>query len=124
MGQQRFSIRARLKSFKYAFSGLMVLFIEEHNARIHLLATIVVVGAGFYYGISSFEWIAVLLCIALVLAMELLNSAIEALANFTTTELQPLIKKAKDLAAGAVLISSIIALIVGVIVFVPKLFDI
>ena len=122
MGKQTFSFIRRLSSFKHALNGLLILLREEHNARIHLAVAMVVIAAGLYFHISGLEWIVVLLCVGLVFAMELVNSAIEALSDYVTTEKHELIKKAKDLAAGAVLIASIIALIVGMIVFVPKVF--
>jgi diacylglycerol kinase len=124
MGKQTFSFIGRLSSFRHALNGFLILLREEHNARIHLVAAMVVIAAGFYFHISALEWIAVLLCVALVLALELVNSAIEALSDYATTDKHELIKKFKDLAAGAVLIASIIALVVGMIVFVPKVFAI
>lgn len=113
-------MRKRLQSFAYAFNGFLILIKEEANARIHLLATLVVVALGFYFDIAAMEWIALILCIALVFAMEFLNSAIENLADFVSPQKHALIKKAKDLAAGGVLIAAIAALVVGLVVFVPK----
>ncbi len=118
----KFSIVKRFKSFRFAGNGCIILIKEEHNARIHLLAAIVVVLAGFYFSISKTEWIAVLLCIGFVFTMELFNSAIEALADFVSNEHQPFIKKAKDLAAGAVLTASVVAFIVGLVIFLPRIF--
>lgn len=121
MKQQRFSLCKRLKSFNYAFNGLRILFKEEHNARIHLLAALLVIFLGFFYKISNLEWVSILLSIGLVFSMEMLNTAIENLADFVTPERNEKIKKVKDLAAAAVLISAVVALIVGLMVFVPKL---
>ncbi len=120
MKEKPFSFRKRLKSFQFAFNGLKVLFKEEHNARIHMVAAVGVVSAGLYFSISETEWMVVLLCIGFVFAMELANSAIEALADFVTSDNHLLIKKAKDLAAGAVLVASIIAFVIGLIIFLPK----
>ena len=94
----------------------------EPNAWIHLIATIVVVTAGFLLGITPGEWIAVLLCIGMVFAAETFNTAIEKLSNVVSPEWNDTIGKVKDLSAGAVLICAIIAAIVGLIVFIPYLF--
>lgn len=121
MKNEPFSIAQRLKSFVYAFNGLKILIKEEHNARIHLVATFLAVCLGFLLDISLSEWIAIIFAIGFVFAMEILNSAIENLADFVTTEKHEAIKKVKDLAASAVLISAICALIVGLIIFIPKI---
>lgn len=119
--ENKFSLIKRLKSFKYAFNGLKTLLLEEHNSRIHLLAAIVAIVAGFYFDISSAEWLFILVAIGAVFAVELINSAIENLADMVTKEQHPVIKKVKDLAAGGVLIVSIMAFVIGLIIFVPKL---
>ena len=116
----KFSIKDRLQSFQYAFNGLGILFLEEHNARIHLCAGIVAIGLGWLYSISATEWLIVILVIAIVFATELFNSAIESLCDHVTPDLHPQIKKIKDLSAAAVLITAVMALIVGVIIFAPK----
>jgi diacylglycerol kinase len=112
----------RIKSFKYAFKGIATLFKTEPNARIHLLATIVVVTAGFFFSISSIQWIAIVLCIGLVLAAEAFNTAIEFLTDLTSPDHHPLAGKAKDVAAAGVLLSAITAIIVGLFIFLPELF--
>ena len=117
----KFSIKKRLRSFVYAFNGLRILIREEHNSRIHLFITGCVAVAGWLLKISSIEWITILLCIGLVIALELVNSAIENLANYVSPEKRAIIKKTKDLSAGAVLIGAIIAAIVGVVIFLPKI---
>jgi diacylglycerol kinase len=117
-----FSIKELLRSFRYAFNGLKVLIAEEHNARIHMVITVVVIGVGLYFRLSAGEWTLVLLCMALVFSMELINSAIENLADFISPEQNEQIKRVKDLSAAAVLVSAIIAAIVGLIVFLPKFF--
>ncbi len=123
MKNNKFSILERLKSFKYAFSGLKILVKEEHNSWIHLTATVLVIILGFLFHITSSEWFAVIISIGLVLSMEALNSAVENLADFVTQAKQPLIKKAKDLAAAAVLCSAIAAFTIGLIIFLPKIID-
>ena len=117
----RFSWPARGRSFKYAFDGLKTLWTEEHNARIHLFAAIFAIAAGFYFSISTSEWIIMVLCIGLVFTVEAINSSIENLADHQTTAIDPRIKKAKDLAAAAVLMMAVVALIVGGIIFIPHL---
>ena len=116
-----FSIRERLKSFVYASNGIRILIRNEHNARIHLLATIVIITLGFLFSISVHEWIVIVLTIGIVISMEMINSAIEEICNFISPEKHESIKRIKDLAAGAVLVSAIIAFIIGVIIFVPKI---
>ena len=121
MKNGKFSLRERLKSFKYAFNGLQLLIREEPNAKIHFFITICVLIAGFVFRISAGEWIAVILCIGLVFTLESFNSAIENLADFVSPEKQETIKKVKDLAAGAVLVGAIASAIVGLVVFLPKI---
>ncbi|MBR4512019.1 MAG: diacylglycerol kinase family protein [Bacteroidales bacterium] len=117
----RFSIKRRLKSFRYAFSGLRVLVREEHNARIHLFATVCVIVMGVLLRISCTEWVAVALAIGLVFGMEAVNSAVENICDFVCPERDARIKKIKDLAAAAVLLSAIAALAVGLFIFIPKI---
>ena len=121
MNSAKFSIARRLKSFAFAFNGLKIIFKEEHNFRIHLLAIVVVVIAGAWVKLSAYEWVAITFAIGLVIAMEIINTAIEHIANFMTTEHNQHIKKIKDLAASAVLVSAITAVIIGIIVFIPKI---
>ena len=121
MKHKKFSIRKRLKSFKYAFNGLKILLIEEHNSWIHIFASLCVVIAGFVFKISIYEWIAVIFAIGLVMALEIFNSAIENIADFVSPEKQEKIKRIKDLSAAGVLIGAITALIIGLIIFIPKI---
>ncbi|GHT77060.1 diacylglycerol kinase [Bacteroidia bacterium] len=121
--QQKFSIRKRLKSFKYAFNGLRILFREEHNSRIHFVAALCVLIAGYFLNITATEWCIVIFAIGFVFAMEIINSAIENLADFVSTERHESIKRIKDLSAAGVLVSAIAALVVGIIVFLPKIID-
>ena len=118
---QPFSISKRLKSFTYAFNGLKILVKEEHNSWIHIAITICVVIAGFLLHISLTEWLAVILCMGLVFASELINSAIENLADFVSPQKNEIIKKVKDLSAAAVLIATFCSVIVGLVVFLPKI---
>ena len=120
MKEQRFSIKTRLKSFKYAFNGLKILWKEQHNARIHFLFVIGVVIAGFTFKISLTEWMLLVFAMGFVIVTEIINSSIENLADFIELKQNPHIKKIKDLAAGAVLISALVAVVIGLIIFVPK----
>jgi diacylglycerol kinase len=117
-----FSIRDRLKSFTYAFQGWKVLIENEHNARIHLVAAILAIIAGFALKISLMEWIVIALCIGLVFAAEAFNSALEYICNFVSPQYHELIKKIKDLSALAVLFIAAAAFISGLLIFVPKIF--
>lgn len=96
---------------------------EEHNSRIHLSATIVVVMAGFFFQLSALEWVAIVFAIGMVIALELVNSAIENIADFVSHGRNDQIKKIKDLSAAAVMVSAFAAVIIGLIVFVPKIVD-
>ncbi len=123
MKQENFSVKRRIQSFKYAFNGLRILLREEMNARIHLCIAICVIAAGFVFKISTGEWICVIFCIGFVFALELINTSIENMADYVSKDYHDLIKKTKDLAAGAVLVGSIAAAIVGLIIFVPKIIE-
>ncbi|MCB1158792.1 MAG: diacylglycerol kinase family protein [Leptospiraceae bacterium] len=120
MKQAKFSFRKRIESFKYAFNGLKILLKEEHNSRIHLFAATLAVFAGFIFKISTMEWIAIVFAIGFVFVLEIINSAIENVADFISPEKHDTIKKIKDLAAAAVLCAAISALIIGFLVFIPK----
>jgi len=121
MGQQRFSLAKRMKSFKYAFNGLKILLREEHNSRIHFFVAICVVIAGFVLKISSTEWIAIVFAIGLVISLEIINSTIENIADFISPEKHVQIKKIKDLAAASVLVCTMAAAVIGFLVFTPKI---
>ena len=116
-----FSLRARRKSFKYAFEGILSFFREEHNASIHLVATIIVVFLAVGLSVSTGEAIALIIVIGLVWVAEIFNTAIEGIANFISPEKDARIKKIKDLSAAAVFFTAVIALLVGCFVFIPKL---
>ena len=121
-GAKRFSIRSRLLSFKYAFQGLKWLFLAEHNARIHAVAAVFAIAVGVVLGLSGTEWLFILSAIALVFMAELFNAALEHLADEVSPDYSPLIGKCKDFAAAAALVVACYALVVGGIVFLPKLF--
>ena len=111
-----------LKSLSYAIQGISYLFRFERNAKIQSAIALMVIGLGFWLKISGNEWITILFGIGLVLAAEAFNTAIEHLCNLVEPNLNPKIKIIKDLSAGSVLIISIAASIIGIIIFLPKLF--
>lgn len=121
MKNNGFTFRKRIASFRYAFNGIRLLIQKEHNAWIHCFAAICVLIAGFFFGLSSTEWIAISIVIGAVFAAEAINSSIEALADLVSPDYNEAIKKTKDLAAGAVLILAIAATTVGLIIFIPKI---
>nr|WP_295932764.1 diacylglycerol kinase family protein [uncultured Dyadobacter sp.] len=110
-----------IRSFRYAGAGIYSLFRYENNARIHLMACIVVVIAGVFFQISGTEWCLIIIQIGLVWAAEAFNTAIEKLADLVSADYHPVIKVVKDTAAAGVLLLAVSAVIVGGIVFVPKL---
>ena len=110
-----------VRSFRYAGAGIYSLFRYENNARIHLMACIAVVIAGVFFQISSTEWCLIVIQIALVWAGEAFNTAIEKLADLVSAEYHPVIKVVKDTAAAGVLLLAISAVIVGSVIFIPKL---
>ena len=112
---------ARLHSFACAFRGLAGMFSSQLNARIHAVATVVVLGAGWWLCLSATEWALIVGVIALVWTAEAVNTAVEHVVDLVSPEEHPLAGKAKDVAAGAVLAASIGAAIVGAIVFGPKI---
>ena len=118
-----FEFTGRIRSFKYAFAGIWVMLKTQHNAWIHFFTTLGVIIAGFLLSLSSTEWCLIVLAIIAVWMSEALNTAFEFLADVTTPEYHPLVKKSKDVAAGSVLISAIGAIIIGIIVFGPKIFS-
>ena len=115
-----FSIQARLKSFVYAFEGIKAFLKYEPQALIHLIAANVVIIGGFYFKINTNEWIAVIFAIGIVVVSEMLNTAIEKLTDMVSPEINLKAKVVKDLAAGAVLVASMVAVVIGLLVFLPK----
>lgn len=111
------------RSFKFSIEGLEYAFKYEQNILVHLLATIVVVLLGFYVNLSFNEWIFIIILIGLVVATELVNTAIEAVVDLACTEVHPLAKIAKDTAAASVLVFALTAIFSGLFIFIPKLFE-
>ncbi|HQV54346.1 MAG: diacylglycerol kinase family protein [Chitinophagaceae bacterium] len=121
MNDEPFSIKARTKSFKYAFSGIRDFIIREHNARLHLAATVVVIVIAILLKVNYAEAILLTIVTGLVWICELINTAIEKVIDFITFEKLPPIKYIKDVAAAAVLVAAIVALITGCLIFIPKI---
>ena len=111
-----------LQSFKFAFQGLVFAW-KERNFKLHIASTLAVLTLGFCCQVTSLEWILLLLCIAGVLSLELLNTALEKLVDLVSPSKHPLAGMAKDLSAAAVLVFSIASAIVGLIIFYPYFFN-
>ena len=116
-------IKRLIKSFGHALKGLKLLFSSQRNAVIHLLLMFCAIVMGFMFQISNLEWIMIIFCSALVIAAEAFNTALEKMADAIHPDKHDGIGNAKDLAAGSVLITAIAALIVGIIIFLPKLYS-
>lgn len=110
-----------IDTFKFAIEGIICCVIQERNIRIHISISVLVIMAGLIFSISITEWIFILFAISGMLGLEMINSAIERVVDLVTNEYHPLAKQAKDIAAGAVLIYAIISVIIGLIIFIPKI---
>lgn len=115
------AFQARTKSFKYAFQGLYDLIASQPNARIHLAATLMAIFLGWFFRINASEWYAIIIVVGMVWAAEAFNTALEYLTDLVSPDYHPLAGKVKDVAAAGVLLAALTALIVGMLVFVPKL---
>ena len=116
-------LRNRLKSFQYAFAGIKDLFSTQPNAQIHLLGVVVITGMGVFFTLTPLEWCLIILCMAMVLVAEGMNTAIEYLTDLASPTFHPLAGKAKDVAAGSVLLAVLICGIVWGIIFVPRIWE-
>jgi diacylglycerol kinase (ATP) len=114
---EEFSFVRRAKSFAHAGRGVMLFLRTTHNAWLHLVVFALAICLGFYFRISHIDWLALLLAAGLVLVSEAFNTAIEIDINLTSPEFHPYARDTKDVAAGAVLISAVIATVVGIIIF-------
>ena len=122
MGQREerpFQFSGRVRSFRHAIAGILRLIQCQHNAWIHAAVTLVVLAAAFLLRISGADWCWIVLAISIVWTAEALNTAFEFLADAASPEFHPLVRDAKDVAAGAVLLTAIAAAVIGVIVFWP-----
>ncbi len=110
-----------VNAFKHALNGAGYFIRHDRNGRIHVAAAFLVAAAGAYCKISATEWCILLVCMAMVISFEMLNHALENLCNVVHAEYHPFIKTVKDVAAAAVLWSVIISVIIGLLIFVPKI---
>ncbi len=111
-----------LKSFLYAFKGIAVFFSKDRNGQIQGVAAIVAIILGITLHISVTEWLFVITCIGTVISLEMLNTAIEKLCDIMFPDFNLQVKLIKDIAAGGVLIIALTSLVIGLIIFIPKIF--
>jgi len=121
-GSESFSFMARINSFRFAFDGIWQFFIREHNARIHLAATIIVFAAAYRLGLSRNEVLVLVIVTGIVWAAEIFNTAIEKIMDHISPGYHKQVKYIKDLSAAAVLVTAIVAAIIGLFIFIPKIF--
>jgi diacylglycerol kinase len=114
-------IHTFLRSVGYGFAGLAFALRSETILRIHVCIGLGVIVASYFFALAAWEWVAVVLCIGLVISAECLNTAVERLADRVTLERDPLIKLAKDCSSAAVLVLALTTAVIGGIVLVPKL---
>jgi diacylglycerol kinase len=119
---KRFSINERIKSLGFALEGIKTFFITQHNAWLHLLAALTVTILGVCFHLNTYEWCWIVIAVVLVFMAELFNTAIEFLSNVVSPNIHPEIKKVKDVSAAAVLVTALGAVIIGVIIFIPKIY--
>ena len=119
--EKRFSIVARAKSFTHAFRGIGILIKTTHNFWIQICFGIFAILLGFILNISNIEWVIIILAMGFVFITEAINTAIEIDIDLTSPNYHPYARDTKDVAAGAVLISAITSIIVGIIIFLPKI---
>lgn len=120
---KRFSMAKRIKSFRYAFKGLLTVMKFQHNFWIHCVSALLVVLLGFLLKISLAEWLFIVVAIGFVLSAEVFNSAIEELVNLVSPDFNKRAGLIKDMAAGAVLIAAISAAVIGLIIFIPHIIE-
>lgn len=119
--RKAFDLRRLLRSFTYAWNGLMFVIKNEQNMRIHLSAAFLVILLAIFLDISRSQFILLFIVIGIVLSLEMMNTAIEKTIDLITADYHPLAKVAKDVAAGAVFLFSLIAVIIGFFIFLPPL---
>ncbi|MBU8916490.1 diacylglycerol kinase family protein [Neobacillus sp. 114] len=106
-------------TFAYATEGIVTALKQERNMRFHAISAVIVIAFGLFFAITKIEWLFILVSIGGMFSLELLNTAIERVVDLATNEYKPLAKQAKDIAAGAVFIFAIIALVMGIVIFLP-----
>jgi len=117
-----FGLRKRRESLGHALRGIWLFLRTQHNAWLHVASTVFIIGLGIAYKISHIEWMVLAIVIGIVFISEAFNTAIEIDIDLTSPEYHPYAKDTKDVAAGAVLLSAILALVVGLLIFLPKIF--
>lgn len=115
-------IKDRIRSVGYALKGAWILLSSEGSIQVQFVIALLVTGAGWYFDISATEWLFQLLAIGLVMGLEGVNTAVEKLSDYVQPDYDPQIGKLKDVSAGGVLLASIIACIIGGIIYFPKIF--
>src|SRR6267154_1473585 len=118
-----FQFSGRIRSFRHAIAGVLRMIQCQHNAWIHAAATLVVVAAAFVLRISAADWCWIILAISIVWTAEALNTAFEFLADAASPDFHPLVRDAKDVAAGAVLVTALASSVIGAIIFWPHAKD-
>jgi len=121
--KEKHTFKALTKSFKYAINGIFIALRICRNLKIHYLFSVLAIAAGFYFELDRIEFSLVLLAITLVITLEMMNTAIERVVDLLTEKYHMLALIAKDVAAGAVLLASIIAFVVGALIFGPHLLE-
>jgi len=111
-----------IESIGYALEGIKFVFLEGRNFRVQVGFAVLVTILGIVLGISDLEWLALILIIAVVLILELINTAVETVVDMVSLKYHPLAKITKDCAAGAVLVAAFSSVLIGIIIFLPKLF--
>lgn len=122
-GERKFSVKHLTSAFKYAFQGIQYAAKSEKNFRIHIVSAFIVIIVSSLLKINQIEWLFILISIFGVMALELVNSALERAVDLATQEIQPLAKQAKDLAAAAVLVYAVMAVLIGIVILGPKLIN-
>ena len=110
-----------LRSFQHAFTGIFKAIGKERNLKVQLVAAVLVCSAGVYFKITVSEWLAIIICIGMVISMELINTAIEEIVNFISPGQHPQAGLIKDVSAGAVLVAAITSVIIAAMIFIPRI---
>jgi len=120
---KRFGLKRFIDSFKYSMQGIKHTYTQEQSLVIHLITTILLIIMGFVFDISLIEWVITLLFLGVIVAIELLNTAIEAVVDLVTDKYNHLAKIAKDCGSAAVFIVTLVGIIVGLIIYIPKIME-
>jgi diacylglycerol kinase len=122
MSTSGFSVNRLLRSFKYAFKGIRRAYTEgQVNIKIHSVIAIFVIALSIYLSINDIEWVIIISCIGIVIAAEMINTSIESLVDLVSPEWNEKAGKVKDIAAGAVLVLAMMSIVIGIVIFLPKI---